>query len=172
MSRDIYDALLSDQPIDGEVQAFLGALTRLARARRLAFAMADAEYQEGLWVQDVDEGEEEEEEEPGAANAPMMRLAAEERGRARFGLASPLAVRGVAGLKVDVQIDPTSDGGWLLTVTRVGPMEGEIAVTVRGADGSVEIDILPGEGAAQTWLDAIPEGELRVAAKVAGDPHG
>ena len=96
--------LLDDLEIkDNEM---LRALAERGRLRRLAEDLAQAEWEEGLWEQP----------EPGELRAPLLRLAADSGRQARF--APEGALRTPDGAAVQITVDPTPEGAWILAVER------------------------------------------------------
>lgn len=144
MTRSILDELA----LEGGA---LRALAREARVVRLAQDLAQAELEDGLWV----------EPEPGAVAAPLLRLAAAVDGAERYAVDPPLALED--GSRLRVTMEPTAEGSWVVTAER---LRGEGASRPRPA---VQVRIT-GQGSSPAVRLDLPEGEDFVSALVSFEP--
>lgn len=132
--------------------SLLSALARRGRERRLARELADAELEEGLWV----------DAELGAVRATLPRMAADSGTPGRYATDPPLELPG--GQRVMVTLEPTTEGAWIASARRLlaSPAAPRPAIVVRlsSADGASARRLL------------LSEGEELVADLFAWDPGG
>jgi len=143
VTRSLFDDPGLDAP-------FLSRLAGRARQRRLASDLADAELEEGLWM----------DRELETVSVTLPRMAADSRSSGRYVTDPPLELHD--GQRLVVTLEPTTDASWIASARRLlaSPGDPRPALVLRlwATDGSRSARLL------------LPEGEETVAALLSFDP--